>query len=171
MTPAEWLNHLGEKADIVQGELVLSPDGFLTVSTSPGMYVLLVDTWRDVAVPIIPRSEFRGRQYRYRVNDCAKLYAEWSDAVRGTDLVQKVASMSRREYVERTQQSLEDWLLANGFTKVEEPAFGDLILMGAFNHVAAYLGDEKVLHHLEKKLSSIDTLDRSAIVGVYRYGH
>lgn len=169
MNATEWLEHLGEKADIVRGECVLSPDGFLTVSTSPDMNVLLVDKWAGTVTPVVRRSEYRGRGFRYRVADCAHLYAEWSDNERGTDLMAKVNEMSRRDYVTRTPHPLEDWLLENGFTKVETPEYGDLVLLGYVNHVGAYLGDNKVLHHLQDKFSSIDTIELSELKGVYRY--
>lgn len=172
MTVDDWLEHVGEKVDIVMGEPVLSPDGFLTVSTSLGMNVLMVDKWRGLVTPVVPRTEWRGRVFQYRNSDCVRLYAEWSDATRGTALVQAVIkSMSRREYVERSQMSLMDSIPAFGFTQVDEPQYGDLLLVGGTNHVAVYLGNERILHHPEHKYSSIDVLDRSAILGVYRYGN
>lgn len=169
MTANEWLEHLGEKVDIVEGELVLSPDGFLTVSASLNMNVLLVNKWEDCVTPVVPSTEFRGRSFKYRSKDCAHLYAEWSDRKLGTSLLPVVRSMSRRDYTERTPFHLEDWLLNNGFTKVDEPAYGDLVLLRYVNHVGAYLGDGKVLHHLKDKYSSIDTVELNELQGVYRH--
>jgi hypothetical protein len=169
MTEINWLEHIGSKVDIVNGDLQLSDDGFLTVSTHPFLGALYVDKVSQLATPIPGRDDFRGRLFKYRTNDCATLYAEWSDHEFGTDLLAKVKSMSRKEYLERTPFNLSNWLLANGFSQVEQIERGDLLLLNYFNHVAAYLGDDKVLHHISGKYSSIDALDSSAIIGAYRY--
>jgi cell wall-associated NlpC family hydrolase len=67
------------------------------------------------------------------------------------------------------------WYNVNGFVQVETLQVGDSLvyengLPSLGNHVGVYLGENKILHHIPNKLSSIDLLDNTKILGIFRYG-
>lgn len=171
MTQQQWMPHIGRKVDIVEGEFVLSDDGFLTVSKSPVMYSLYIDQATDFAVPIVPKSDFRGRPYRIGRSDCLTLFVEWSDAVMGTNLREKLNAISRRTYMERVAESIHDLLIDAGFSQIDpsDAVRGDMLVYKHINHVCAYLGDQQILHILPRKWSSIDTIDFAQVTEAYRY--
>lgn len=173
MKPKEWQQHIGEKVDIVRGELVLSPDGFLTVATNPELYTLYVDQTSGICAPVVPKSDLRGRLYKLGFSDCLTLYVDWSDANKGTDLRAKLRRITRRVYVDRASLSIDDLLIENGFVRIDPltAEWGDMLIFELVNHVGVYLGDGKVLHQLPRMYSSIDTVDLSIVTEAYRYGN
>ena len=66
------------------------------------------------------------------------------------------------------------WFLTHGFQEVETMQKGDMLVYDSvpntISHIAIYLGDNKVLHHMPNKLSSVDILDNTKVKGIYRYG-
>jgi len=103
---------------------------------------------------------YEGRTYLFGVNDCYTLVRDYYRQEFGVTL---------GEYprVERFWEKGLDFF-ANGYAEQgfrllidEEPQVGDLFIMqvGAKlpNHIGIYVGDDKMLHHCQGRLSRIDT--------------
>lgn len=163
------LSNIGKKADIVNGELVCSDNGFLTISTTPGQYTVYVNG--DSYSLIIPIEDWRGRIYRFMRQDCAMLAAEYLDQCYGTEILSYVKSVGTNLYRELGQFGFEDHLTKLGFYKVEEGYQpNDILFYILPAHIGIAQPNNKILHHLPNKLSCIDDIDKSKILGVYRYG-
>jgi hypothetical protein len=67
------------------------------------------------------------------------------------------------------------WYIDHGFKEVTDLQEGDCLVYECYpnikNHVGIYINSQKILHHIPQKLSSLDTLDNSLIIGAYRYGN
>lgn len=113
--------------------------------------------------PKIEDERYEGRPYIYGVKDCftiAKLYYKKEF---GIDI-----SLVPNGYPEilNWQAEGKNFLVDNydkaGFVRLsssEEPDVGDLFLIQMSNvsdHVAIYMGDDKILHHTTGRLSKID---------------
>ena len=165
-----WKDHIGEKADIVSGDVVLAEDGFLTVSSSPkqnSLYVNLVDNKVQL---IIPKDDYRGREYRFYRQDCARLCAQWLDAEYDNGAVAYVDAVSLRAYRELGMYGFTSRLGAINMFEVEgPPQHGDMILYGRVGHAGICLDGDKILHHLPFKYSSIDKIEDDQILGIFRH--
>lgn len=160
--------------DIVDGELVETNNGKFVVTTDFVEYAICLNpitkTWNIVA----PKKSYLARRYILRQSDCITLNGEWLDDHYNTDYVSAYKKFNRKEFQEFFKTGLSKWYNANGFYTVdEEPKAGDTLVYAYkpnYNaHVAIYLGDSKILHHMPKKLSGIDTCDYSKIVEIFRY--
>lgn len=173
MTYEYFKNHIGKKADIIKGDLVLSETGFLTVSTSPLINTIYVDRFTNSALPICTKESYLGRTYRITQSDCLTLYTEWHDKEKGTDLKSKLKRISRKIYVANIDSNIHSIILDNGFKAIpyEDVILGDMIICIQVNHAAVYLGNNKILHIRPSKYSCIDTLDWTTVTGAYRYGN
>ena len=67
------------------------------------------------------------------------------------------------------------WHEDNGFQKVSDYQEGDCLVYkyreAVISHAGVYLSNNKILHHLPDKLSCIDAVDSSKILGGYRYAN
>lgn len=165
--PLVWSEHLGEKVNIVEGDLVLDPDGFLTVSKCVEPYNLLVQG--NQAIPICPPSDFRGRAYRFMRSDCVTLCAAWMDMANGSNLIGRISSLTARRYQNLNRFGYEDVVLEFGFTPAEDISHGSLLFYGSMGHIGVCIDGDKILHHPNGKFSCIDSLDESKVLKVYRY--
>jgi proteasome lid subunit RPN8/RPN11 len=119
-------------------------------------------TW-DGCCPVGYQAPLVGREYAWSVLDCWTLVRDWyalewdlklPDWQRPTPDQFEVAPM------------FEKCFKAAGFYEVSinEATRGDALLMaldrndGQLNHVAVYLGDQQILHHVRGRLSSRDLL-------------
>lgn len=169
---AYWLNHLGAKVDIREGELILSEDGFLTVGESPLPYSLYINQPTNEALPIVPRSDWRGRVYRFRRQDCVTLSAEWYDHTYGTSITPYLAGVGLNLYRDLGQTGFSQHIIAVGFTKVDDsPKHADVLVYGGHGHIGICQNGTHILHHLPNKLSCVDPLDESKVMEVYRRGY
>jgi hypothetical protein len=165
----KWADYIGQKADVVDGDLVLSEDGFLTISKSIAPYVLLVTD--GPAIPICPPEEYRGRPYRFMRADCAKLAAEWTDRNYGTDLLSRLNEITFRNYQDLWRLGYEHVVQELGFTEAPSVAHGDVVFYEYMHHIGVCIDGVKLLHHIQNKFSSLDVLDPAKILKVYRYAH
>jgi len=100
-----------------------------------------------------------GREFVHGVVDCYTLVRDWYAREYGI----KLRDYDRRDqWWDHGQNLYVDNFNREGFRKipVEEVQRGDLILMNLVspvpNHAAIYLGDSRVLHHVQGRLSSRD---------------
>lgn len=164
-----WSSNIGSKVDICEGDLVPSENGFLTVSTSLDQYSLYVDRLSETAVPVIPKSDYRGRVYKLRRSDCVTLAAEWLERNTEIKAAEFVKKISRTQYITLHDSGYLHLLSTLGFSAVDAtPVHGDIIVYEKQIHIGICIDGDKILHHLPGKYSSIDRFDQSKILGVYR---
>lgn len=164
-----WLSNLGSKVDICYGDLVISSNGFLTVSTSLDQYALYLDRSSCTATPVIPKNDYRGRVYKLRMRDCVTLTAEWLDRNTGLKAADFVKNITRAQYINLHQSGYLHLLSSLGFVSADtSPMHGDIVVYEKQIHIGICIDGDKILHHLPGKYSSIDPLEQSKILGVYR---
>lgn len=102
---------------------------------------------------------FVGREFVFGVVDCYSLCRDWYKRELGLEL----SDYDRRDqFWLRGENLYLDNFAKEGFHPIplEELQYGDAILMQLEsplpNHAAIYLGDQLILHHLQKRLSSRD---------------
>ncbi len=162
-----WEANVGQRADIVAGEVVLSPDGFLTVSKTVSPYALLIQDKQ--VIPVCPPHEYRGRAYRFMRADCVSLVAEWMDRNKGTSLIERVRQLAGRRYQELNRFGYEDVVREFGFVEASSAAHGDLIFYDRMGHIGVCIEGTKILHHPNGKFSCLDSFDQSKALKVYRH--
>lgn len=166
----------GSKVDIVEGRLVLSDEGFLTVSRSLLPYTVYLNDFQKSVLPIVPKSEYRGHPYKLRKQDCVTLYGKWHDECFGTSLLNVYTEASNEKFFAYYKGDFRNWFRDNGFESVSDMQYGDCIFY-AYNdvttnkHISAYLGNGKILHHLPMLYSCVDVIKESRIVEVFRYAN
>ena len=113
---------------------------------------------------IAQETSYIGRTYIFGVRDCFTLARDFYRKEFGIDV-----SFTPEGYPEfsdwqyRGLSLLSDNYEKAGFRKLinEEPVYGDIFLIqiGSANipdHVAVYLGNDKILHHCSSRLSTVD---------------
>ena len=105
------------------------------------------------------KLSYVGREFVHGVVDCYTLVRDWYARELGIVL----DDFERRDgWWDKGQNLYLDNFAGQGFTEipVEHVRRGDLLLMSIAspvpNHAAIYLGDQKVLHHMQGRLSSTD---------------
>ncbi|MGZ8497421.1 MAG: NlpC/P60 family protein [Candidatus Binatia bacterium] len=111
----------------------------------------------------IEEEPYVGRNYIYGVRDCFTLMADYYRRELGVTIDFRAPGYPEvSNWQEKGHNLLADSYEKAGFVRlIKQPALpGDLFLiqMGAAvpDHVALYLGDDKILHHLSGRLSTID---------------
>lgn len=105
----------------------------------------------------------------YIRKNCWELAKDFYSVVFGIQLKHYYLDMPK------DRQAYQDIIYSSkgDFTKVEEPQFGDLILLrvrGLESHIAVYVGDGKMLHTTRNTGSVIDRVEKwkTLIAGYYR---
>lgn len=100
-----------------------------------------------------------GRQFSFGIVDCYSLVRDWYQREWNITL----DDFNRRDrFWERGENLYVDNYKSQGFRQVpkDEMQYGDLILMQLGsdlpNHGAIYIGDQRILHHVQARLSSMD---------------
>ena len=138
------------QADLVSLEATELP--WYIVSTQTG-------EWSDAIYPSGYVAPLIGRRWHWNVTDCWSLVRDWyhQEGLKVRDFNRPPTP----EHFEADPLFERSFELA-GFKKVprEEMQYGDGILMALgsskLNHVGVYIGDQLVLHHLRRRLSSRD---------------
>lgn len=117
-------------------------------------------------------ASFVGREFCWGVQDCWTLVRDWYQAELGITLPD-----AERPPIALWQINplFAQWM-DYGFTRTTDIAYGDIIAMaigdsGQPTHAAVYLGNNRILHQVPNRLSSVDLYDgfwRNATQGVYR---
>jgi len=174
MTYDELKKQEGNFLDIVLGELVLSDNGFIKISSEFKDYNLVLDDENKSFNLVIPYKEYRGHTYKLRNNDCVSLYSRWFDDQFGTNFLSIYKNASYTKFLKYYKSDFKDWFKQNNFLEVTDLKYGDCLFYNIdnkefSNHIGAYLGENKILHHLPNKYSSIDNLETSKIQRIFRY--
>jgi len=166
-----WIDHVGEKADIISGCIRLAENGFLTVSKSPVVNSVYVDEVLNRFTPVVLPSDWRGRPYKFRVKDCVTLAAQWMDANYDIGAVEYVKSVNRNEYICLNLDGYMHMLQPLGFSETSSPIeVGDVVVYERQLHIGVCVEPGKILHHLPYCYSSVDTIDQSLVLKVFRRG-
>ena len=128
------------------------------------------------ALLIIPKDSYIGLDYKLRLSDCTSLWTQWLDAHKGSHYYDIYKAMSHRDFLAWMRAGMCSYFDTQPFTKITDMSLleeGDCLVY-SFNslidsHVGIYIADDKILHHLPKKYSSLDYVDKSKILGAYRY--
>jgi len=167
-----FLEKLGNKFNIVNGDLVVADDGQFTVTNEFKDYSIYLNPINKTWSIIAPKKSYIARTFNLRRSDCLTLNFEWLDDHYGTDYSSIYKNTSNRDFYRIFNEGLQDWYSTHGFTKVDTPEPGDTFIYawkpGFNSHVATYLGDNKILHHVPGKLSSIDTYNPNKVLATYR---
>lgn len=170
-----FIDKVGIRFDIVEGDLVESPSGLFTVSTAYQENTIYLNKLTKEAMLIIAKDSYIGRTYKLRLSDCTSLWTTWLDNHFGSNYYYIYKTISNKDFMLWLKQGMCSYFESQPFIKVD---VNDLIegdcLVYSFNniidsHVGIYISSDKILHHLPKKFSSLDILDRSKIIGAYRY--
>ena len=102
-----------------------------------------------------------GRQWVWSVSDCWTLVRDWYKEEWDLNLPDWQRPTTAQEFQQAPM--FEACFEEAGFVNLgqEQPEFGDAILMRldgspGLNHVAVYVGEQRILHHLTGRLSSRD---------------
>jgi hypothetical protein len=173
-----FANKIGCKFSLVRGEFVEDAEGEFTVSFNFAQYSIYLNKQAKSWTPIAPTKSYLARIYILKKSDCITLFTEWLDDHAGTNFGNIYDNISNREFIRYYKSGMRLWYEDNGFTEVSVPRVGDCIVYGDAindiipnNHVGVCVNDNKILHHLPNRFSSIDTIDYSKIIGCYRYAN
>ena len=165
--------YIGSTFDVIQGNLENVENGMFPVTetfSNPGIYINKLN--KTVSL-ISPLNSYIGRKYALRQVDCVTVCFTWHDNNKNTNLLSIYKNTSAKVFHKYYLEGIGPWLLQVGFTEVEDMIVGDILIYdispNTRAHIAVYLGNNKILHHLPKKLSGIDNIDMSKVTGVYRY--
>jgi len=174
----DYINKIGLKYNIVEGKLVEDPDnGVFTVSTTLAYNTIYLNKFNKTAELVTHPNSWIGRTYKFRKSDCVTLAADYYDSIHNTDLSRWYKNFSHEKWFEYYKIGMSKWFTDHNFIEVPKENLKDYDFIvysyndRAYSHIAIYLGNDKILHHLPQSLSCYDNLDRTKILGVYRYGN
>lgn len=171
----EFIDKLGLKYTITNGDLVESETGEFLVTETLGINTIYVNKLTSSVKLVYAKDSYIGRSYKLKENDCITLFTNRLDGHFNTNYRSIYEKTSRKELFKYYIEGMSLWFEDNNFIKVD-PAnmlLDDCIVYQFDNksncHVGVYIGNNNILHHMPDKLSGIDILDTSKILGVYRY--
>ena len=170
LSPADYAaaDDAGEIVAVVHSHPNLFPDASmadLVAMEASGLpwhiYALPLDRWHSYK-PKGYEAPLVGREWCYGVLDCYSLARDWYAEKMGL----KLGDYERRgEWWNKGLNTFVDNFMNEGFVAMEpeaEPQWGDALLMQLQSpvpsHVAVYVGNDLILHHLRDRLSSRDLL-------------
>lgn len=169
-----FIQKLNSRFDIVNGELQETEKGKFIVTTNFIQYSIYLNPITKTWAILAPYKSYLGRKYLLRYSDCITLNGEWLDDHYGTNYINVYKNFSRKEFSNFFKTGLTHWYLSNGFYSVTDPKPGDTLLYAwrpnYTTHVGVYLENNKILHHIPHRLSSIDICDSNKIIEIFRYG-
>lgn len=167
------INKIGARFDIVAGELQEDPSGLFVVSEIYQPFSVYLNKQTKQAMIVAPESSYLGRAYKMGNRDCITLVAQWLDEHYGSSFGNIYRTTSHIDFMKYYKGGMSLWYEDNLFEKVTTYVEGDCLVYAykpaVISHVGIYLNDGKILHHLPGKLSCVDVLDESKIIGAYRY--
>lgn len=173
-----YLNKLGNRYSLIRGEFVEDPQGLFVASTEFKQYSLYLNKQTKQCIPIAPEKSYLARKYVLKRSDCITLFTEWLDDHYGSTYGNIYNSISNAEFIRYYRAGMRLWYEDNNFTEVSVPRVGDCIVYADSinqvipnNHVGVCVENNKILHHLPQRYSSIDDIDYNKILGCYRYGN
>lgn len=166
------LSNIGKKVDIIDGNLVLSDKGFLTVTTYPMYNAICINKITEKYQIIVPKNEYRGRNWNLDSSNCAHICSNWLQNNKGINLDFIFDRYSYKEKLQLFKDGYENIFAELNinklvYTDVQSLIPGNILIYEYHNHIGIYIGEGLILHHKRSKLSSIDKIDETKILGVY----
>lgn len=167
---------VGTKYTVEWGEFVESEYGEFEVSTSPGVNKIVLAKMQQAA--FVSSDLWVGRAWKLKTSDCAALCAAYVDKQFGSNYSEVMRGYSLKKWGEYFHRGMVAWLEDFGMPRVElaDRQMHDVVVYdydGDHNmHIGIFLGNDKILHHLPNKFSSIDVIDfteTEKFLGVYRH--
>ena len=115
------------------------------------------------------RKNLIGREWKWQIQDCWSLIEDWFKEKKGIKLKHWDRPKSPKEFSRKPL--FEHGLPLTGFVELhkdDDLEIGDVLLMdttntGKLDHVALYIGDQTILQHCVKRLSSRELYDQNWI--------
>jgi hypothetical protein len=171
-----FVENIGQRFNVVNGEFVKQDDGPLIVSLSPIQNSIYINKFQEMWV--VRSDQMIGTAYNFGRNDCAILCARYLDKHVGSNIEEKLLALTFREWANYARIGVENIIKDVGGYEVDisELQPNDVVSYlipdsDVTSHLAVYLGNEKILHHVPKKYSSIDDFDETRVTKVFRYGN
>lgn len=168
-----YSNKVGTKFSIINGELVEDVSGNIVVSETLLDYSIYISNLEKRAFLVIPDTGYIGKTYKLRTTDCISICCKWHDNTFNTTLQQVYKNTSHSDFKKYFKDGMNLWFETNNFIKTNTLSIGSFIVYeykpNITSHIAIYIDTNKILHHIPWKLSSIDALDNSKILGIYNY--
>jgi hypothetical protein len=155
----ELLSHRGERVSFSDGEVVLDPSGGIVVSDVFMRNSLYLAEGK--ITPVVDRELYFGRVYRLRSSDCITLSLEWVKDQTGVDLLPKYFGLSFADFRRNSDcmsEKVEEW----GFVKDPDGPLAWYPVEENRNHFGI-IQEDKIIHHLPQRYSSIDVVDVSHV--------
>ena len=135
--------------------------------------VSLIDGKYQLLQPSGWIAPYEGRPYCYGVFDCWELVRDWYARERGVRLLRPIEQEGWWNLgIPLFEQHAEE----AGFSRVDQPLPGDLVMMqigaSVSNHLGVFLPDGRILHHLRDRLSETHRYGgywQRCTVGYWRY--
>jgi hypothetical protein len=175
-----FLNNVGKRYDLVEGYFEEAEDGqFLVTRNLTGTDIIFVT---DQTYTILAENKFVGIKYALPLQHCGVLVLDYLDHVKADDDPVSyrglMTSLPASRIIQCFKESVAPLLEQQGFVSHprEELQVNDIVIWaitpGWTSHMGIYLGDNKIIHHIANRYSSIDTIDITSdkLIGVYRYG-
>jgi hypothetical protein len=165
---SSFYDKVGQRADIVAGELVVSETGFLEITSFPRLGSVYVDSFNK-SVQVIPlKDDFRGYAWDLYNYNCAMCCAHWHDRFFGTDLVFSFRGLSHQERRDVMQTGYQDLFEKFGFVETQQAQLGCIFIYEYPNHLAILVDADKntILHHPARKLSGLDVVNSEKIIKI-----
>jgi len=171
-----FADKVGKRFSLVRGLLVEDEFGLFTVSYEFNQYSIYLNKQQKTWAPIAPQKSYLARAYVLKRSDCITLFTEWLDDHLHTSFGNIYNTISNKQFLKYYKSGMRLWYEDNNFCEVSKPARGDCLVYADAvtevvpnNHVGVCVAEDKILHHLPGRLSSIDTIDYNKILGCYRY--
>jgi len=170
----DFIDKIGTRYTITEGDLVESVTGEFVVSETFAINTLYLNRLNKTCSLITNKDSYIGKPYKLRETDCVTLVTGWLDNNLNTGYTKIYSNTSRKDLLKYLSDGMATWFEINGFTKItlDKIKVHDCIVYSyddiVNNHIGVCVEDNKILHHIPKKLSCIDIIDNNKILGVYR---
>lgn len=172
--------NMGKRYDIVLGGFIENANGtFLATDKLVGTNIIYLNKSISDFV-IISDNPFVGLEYKLATQNCANLVVDFLEiALPDVGFAQIMDSIPFKTRLKYFTSDIDPLLRELGFIKINVADIQQYDMLvwqyndTATSHLAAYLGNNKILHHIPNRLSCIDEIDLTSnkLLGVYRYGN
>lgn len=173
----DFINHVGKKFTVVNGAVVAAENGEFIATHDLGPNTVYLNKQNKSARLVPSSTSWIGHTYHFRTQDCSVLAARYVDNQFGTNY-REAAKVTKAQYFNYCKNGIISWFEDQNLTRVglADRQENDFIIYDFDGqhkmHVGVVLGDDRILHHLPRSYSSVDTIDYSEtekFLGVYRH--
>jgi len=166
---------VGQKWSIVQGDWVRDDEN--------GNYPVVDDPYMNDAINVstgfLNTKSYVGKQWSFRRCDCISVAAEYMDDKYGTKYYDEYMSVTGPVYRQHVLNGVASYFDSHPDFEVVTDMQVDDVLIYAMpdvydersNHIAIYLGDGMIFRQPPMKMTSIDPIDESMVIKIFRCKH